>query len=379
MKYPIAVDVECTIFDNGNPFSRSNRLVRIGVYDGEEYRLFDESNWNVLDFSNRYEIIGFNLKFDLHWLRRVGISFDNCSVWDCQLAEFLLESQKNPYPSLARSAYKYGLGEKLDIVSTEYWDKGINTDKIPPNILDEYLRQDLKLTWDLYERQKEILSAGNNEKLLKLFKLQCKDLLVLEEMEWNGLNINNEKCKDLLESCEQRVKDIATQLYMFYKININNTSPIALLNLNSPAQLAILLYGGSFTEEVRNPVAPYKTGAKKGQPRYKITKIIHEFPPLFIANADNGTDEATLKNLPTNAKTRKILDLLVEYKKVNKLISTYFKGIPELGKLKDWEPGTIHGNLNQCVAETGRLSSSAPNLQNFPDEFNEVIESGFKE
>jgi DNA polymerase I-like protein with 3'-5' exonuclease and polymerase domains len=91
-------------------------------------------------------LIGFNIKFDLHWLRRYGFDYSHCRIFDCQLAEFILGGQSEPYPSLNKTAERYGLGTKVDVVKTEYWDKGIDTTEIPIEILDEYLTMDLVLT-----------------------------------------------------------------------------------------------------------------------------------------------------------------------------------------------------------------------------------------
>ena len=63
-------------------------------------------------------LIGFNIKFDIHWLRRAGINIDllRHTIWDCQLAEFILDCQSKPYPSLNGTCEKYGLPLKLDVV-----------------------------------------------------------------------------------------------------------------------------------------------------------------------------------------------------------------------------------------------------------------------
>ena len=79
-------------------------------------------------------LIGFNFKFDLHWLQR-ELGFKAKCVWCCQLAEFIFSDQSWKYPSLEETMVKYGVGHKLDIVATEYWDKGIDTDAIPLGVL----------------------------------------------------------------------------------------------------------------------------------------------------------------------------------------------------------------------------------------------------
>lgn len=157
----LVLDTETTTSNKGNPFDKTNFLVQIGLkqLNGESLVLDFRNGFNVKEIQSVVDssklIIGFNLKFDLHWLRRLGINIENISVWDCQLAEFILDRQKTPYNSLNDALIKYGLPVKLDVVKTEYWDKGIDTDRIPVDILSEYLRGDLSGTELVYLRQLE--------------------------------------------------------------------------------------------------------------------------------------------------------------------------------------------------------------------------------
>lgn len=104
-------------------------------------------------------IVGFNIKFDLHWARRIGVDISAITVWDCQLAEFILGCQQPRYPSMTKTAQKYGLSTKLDVVEKEYWDNGIDTDAVPVDILQEYLARDLLLTEQIFNIQKDLLCS----------------------------------------------------------------------------------------------------------------------------------------------------------------------------------------------------------------------------
>ena len=59
-------------------------------------------------------------------------------------------------------------------------------------------------------------------------------------------------------------------------------------------------------------------------------------------------------------------------------MTTYYQGLPKLITEMNWEYGKIHGQLNQCVARTGRLSSSKPNLQNFDSEIKNLFGSRYE-
>ena len=153
-----ALDVETTTRTKGNPFDSTNKFVLGAIGTDTDYINYTSDNWHIIrEYLKTVKmVILFNGKFDLHWMRNLGMDIDpRLPIWDCQLAEFILENQRNPYPSLEGTAQKYGVGHKLDIVKTEYWDKGIDTDKIPFNILDEYLRQDISVTDLVYLKQVE--------------------------------------------------------------------------------------------------------------------------------------------------------------------------------------------------------------------------------
>jgi len=70
-----------------------------------------------------------------------------------------------------------------------------------------------------------------------------------------------------------------------------------------------------------------------------------------------ATDEGTLRKLRGN---RKVLDMILELSKLQKLNGTYYRGLVKTRKEMNWEEGLLHGNLNQTTAATGRLSSSKP-------------------
>lgn len=372
---PLVLDVESTIFQKGNPFSRRNKLVLVGVknpeysYLGMDKQLLQE----YLDQSDL--LVGFSIKFDLHWSKNYGLNFSHCRIWDCQLAHFLLRGQSHPYPSLNSVAAWHGLGTKHSDVASEYWEKGIDTDRIPERVLQEYLQQDLLLTEQIYKKQLE--EFENDKQLYKLFKLQCLDLLVLQEMEYNGMLFDSEKATELAQLEEAHIREIEFDLQQGYE-----HIPI---NWQSRDHLSCYLYGGRITIEDRMPVGVYKSGAKIGQVRYK--KIEHTFdlprliePPKGSELAKEGyyaTDEGTLRSIKCNKQSRKRLDLILERSQASKLVGTYYRGIPELITEMDWPPGKIHGSFNQCVAATGRLSSSRPNLQNFAGEVDKLLVSEY--
>ena len=367
------LDVETTIFQKGNPFSIQNKLVLVGIgdYMGMEKEKIQE------EINNTKLLVGFNIKFDLHWIKNYEINFSNCLVWDCQLAFFLLSGQSSALPSLDTVCSVYGLGTKLDRVKLEYWEKGIDTDAIPGDVLREYLQQDLLLTEHVYLKQRELFLK--EPQLYKLFRLQCADLLVLQEMEHNGMGFNSKAAADLALGEERKLSEVELKLQEGYE-NI----PI---NWQSRDHLSAYLYGGSIIYKERQPIGFYKTGNKIGEIRYKVLERKFDLPRLYTPPEGSqlkkegfySTDEDTLKSIRCSRQQRKRLELILEGAQSSKLIGTYYRGIPELIKEMDWPPNKIHGTFNQCITRTGRLSSSRPNLQNFAGEVDKLLESKYNE
>src|SRR5690606_24386286 len=269
-----AVDTEVTTSNKGNPFDVNNKLVCYSYcLDGQPgvARRADESSLRELQdlIDSADLLVFFNAKFDLHWLRRVGINTTHKPVWCCQLAEFLLEQQAQKYPSLEGMAVKYGLGNKIDVIKTEYWDKGINTDQIPWPVLEEYAKQDAELTYAGWSKQVPQFS-GN---LYKLFRLQCADLRVLEEMEWNGLVYDPELCKQKEQEISDAIQKINEELSSVY--------PDVPINFSSNKQLSAFLFGGTISVTEKEHVGFYKSGAKAGQPKYRNVVVEHSLPRLY--------------------------------------------------------------------------------------------------
>jgi DNA polymerase-1 len=130
------------------------------------------------------------------------------------------------------------------------------------------------------------------------------------------------------------------------KQKVENTAPSELLKLNSPSQLSELLFD------------ILKLNTKKSRK---------------TATGFYSTDASFLENLQGD---HKVVDAILDYRTLQKLYSTYVDAIP-----KRVRPDTkrLHTDFNQTVTDTGRLSSSNPNLQNIPigTEFSRLIRKAF--
>lgn len=162
----------------------------------------------------------------------------------------------------------------------------------------------------------------HNKELFKLFsEIEMPLIEVLAMMELSGIKIDTGLLKKLSSEIEKRLVKLIDEIY-----EVSGSQ----FNINSPKQLSAVLF-----EKLKLPVVKKtKTGA--------------------------STDEEVLRKL---ADKHKLPKLLLEYRQLTKLKTTYIDALPEL---VDKKTGRIHASFNQAGTETGRLSSSNPNLQNMP-------------
>lgn len=373
--------------NRAHPFDPQNRLLLAGTKREDRCDIFDVDYSGVPNgpplrilgeriCSPGCLIVGFNIKYDLHWLRRYGIPVGGLTIWDCQLAEFILSSQTYKYPSLEDTCLLRQVSLKKSTLK-EYLDQGLDVSDIPLPELTKYLEGDLVSTEELFLKQVPLIREMG---LWPLFRLQCQDLLVLADMEYNGMKYDLEKSKDLARICQVEEDQLAASLSRLVDPEI---APH--INWNSGDHLSAILYGGRISFDVRHENGVYKSGRNIGKPRYRIETIEYTFPRLV--NPIEGselkkegfykTDIDTLKALRVRGTAKQIVDTSLRLSELSKIRGTYYEGIPKRFEQFGWEDGLVHGQLNQCVAVTGRTSSSNPNLQNNPTESKECFVSRY--
>jgi len=357
----LAIDTENNTWNTGAPFDRRFKGVCYSWADSSGSGANQNNSDSLAELSERIRhadiLVGFNIKYDLHVLRKLGVrGWEDKRIWDCQLGEYIRSNQTWKYPSLEESLVKYGLGHKEDVVSKEYWAKGVQTEDIPWEILSSYASTDAQQTLNLCVNQMECMSPASK----RLVWLMGMDLLVLEEMEWNGIRFDEELCRSRSENIKNQISEITDRL--------RRTYPDVPINFSSGDHLSAFLYGGTIVEEQREVIGFYKTGAKIGQPRFRINKIEHQLPRLveplrgselkkqgyYATNADT-----LLKLRPTKA-TREIIELIQRQTRLETLLSKTYDGLIKKAQEQNWEPGYLHGQFNQVTVSTGRLSSSGP-------------------
>lgn len=403
----LILDVETTIRNKGNPFTQDNKLCYVGVRMNGETHLFnieydcEPYNEELKTLTALLEsavcIVGFNLKFDLHWIRNYIPSFTPTRIWDAQLFEFIRSNQNAAYPSLDECCLAYGIPGKVGDIASKYWDQGIDTTEVPEDELRDYLRQDLMITEELFKVQHEQFTGNRRT----LFLLHCMDEIVLEEIEYNGLLYNTTESVRRGDGIHLEREVILQRL-----ADLSGSREI---NWNSSDHLSVYLFGGFIkVEDTEIAERTLKSGAVKRyerkcirrdvfSPRLDPSRIPETKPTsewsdaeLLSINTDRlskglqpfcriySVSEDNLKNIRTKDKTTKeIIQLVLKLANLKKLETTYYYGLPQLISTMNWPQDKIHGTINQCRVITGRTSSSKPNLQNFDGIIKELFYSRY--
>lgn len=359
----LAIDTESNTWNSGAVFDRRFKNICYSFADEQGSGAERTTPESIASLQQRIDragiIVGFNFKYDIHVLRTLGIILVDKPVWCCQLAEFIMSNQQWKYPSLEEALVKRELGHKEDKVK-EYWKAGVQTEDIPWGVLGSYAETDAVMTLKLYEAQQRVMTPAQR----RLTRLMCMDMLILEDMEWNGIKFNEELAHKRTEEIKEQVREIEDKLHAVY--------PNVPISFNSGDQLSSFLYGGTIEEVVKEHIGFFKTGAKVGQPRFRNNIIVHELPRLFTPLPRSelkkegfyATSADTLLKLRGNKKTKDILELIQRRTRLSTLLEKTYEGLVNVHRDQNWEPGYLHGQFNQVTVATGRLSSSKPNLQN---------------
>ena len=293
-----------------------------------------------------------NAKFDMHilwWMLGVKI----IPYWDTQIGSQLLNENEPHKLKVLYRKYVDNADENSKVASFNSLFKGIEFNKVPPDVAYMYASFDPIMTYELYQFQYEFLDIHGKyckekglERVAEVFRnIEMPLIQVVFEMECTGVKIDTELANKLKAQYTKH-KDAAELKFnleieklngKFDKLMIKNPAAynklfkdgIRKVSISSPTQLAILFYD----------VLEFESPDKKS-PR--------------------GTGEAILKSF-----NHPLVDSILEYRSMSKLLSTYIEAIPSHIAKRD---NRLHANFNQYGAKTGRFSSSDPNLQNIPSQ-----------
>lgn len=271
-------------------------------------------------YESKIPKIGQNIKYDILVLRNYGVRVGG-PLFDTMIAHYILQPElPHNMDSLAEKFLNYSTIKIEELIGP----RGKNQKsmrELPPSEVYEYACEDADVTLRLKHAIDPMLDEYNMRPLFTDVEMPLVNVLV--DMEVNGVRIDTQALKETSQLFTQRMNNYESETYALAGETFN---------LSSPKQVGEILF-----EKLQLDPKAKKT--KTGQ---------------YV------TSEEVLSKL-RNASP--IVDMILKYRGMKKLISTYLDALPQI---INPATGKIHTSFNQTVTATGRLSSSNPNLQNIP-------------
>ena len=265
---------------------------------------------------------GYNLKYQRNILAHNGVVLQG-KLMDIELMHYLINPEKS---------------HKLEILAKTYLDINIEEERETPqkevtlSLFDE-IPEEESSSFNFVEAVatgllgEKIWKDMEQDGIQELYGTMEEQLLkVLSDMEMEGVKIDMAQLRRYSSGLSVQMNEIQER--------IREMAGEPDLNIMSPKQVGTLL----FEKLNLDPKFKPKSGARQVYP----------------------TDEETLSAL---ADKHPIINEILEYRGIRKLLSTYIAPLPEYISPVT---GKIHTTFNQALTSTGRLSSSKPNLQNIP-------------
>ncbi len=264
--------------------------------------------------------IGQNVKFDLMVLRRIGVEVRGLK-YDTMILHYLLDPEsRHNMNALAERYLNYRPIEIETLIGKGA--KQLTMDLVNIERVTEYAAEDADITLQLKH------ALWPQVEQISLQKLYCEIeepmIEVLADIEMAGVRIDTAALAEYAVELNRKLAELEAE------VRAEAGEPT--LNINSTRQLGEVLFS-----KMRIAEKPKMTRTKQ-----------------FC------TDEEYLQSF---AHKYRIVDRILEYRGVKKLLSTYVEALPQL---VNRTTGRIHTSFNQAVTATGRLSSTNPNLQNIP-------------
>ena len=289
---------------------------------GEAYYVSAKSKFlkKLKPIIENLKVIGHNIKYDYKILKLAGIELKNI-YFDTLVAAYLLSrtSRGLKLDDLAFSELGYRMQSIEELIGPKGKNQLTMLD-VAPEKISYYSCEDADCTWQLYKKYKKELEG---EEIYDLFeKIEMPLVKVLADMEIEGIKIDTKFLKDLEKKFDKRLKELRAEIHELAGKEFN---------VNSTVQLKEILFTDLeiSTQGIKKTKTGFSTAASE------LEKMKDRHP---------------------------IINLIFEYRELNKLQSTYVVGL--LKEVDDQD--RIHTSFNQTVTATGRLSSSGPNLQNIP-------------
>ena len=313
-----ALHIECYTEDYQN-----SDVLGVSVYVGDTAYIFSEENF----FDNKYAIdylksqeekTVYDIKKIIYIAKKNNKEI-NGDVFDIKIANYLIDVTSKS--EIDKIVFNY-LGEIISS-NEEIYGKGAKRSLPTQEVLNSYIA---KIAASILEVKPLMIKRLEEENMLDLYKnIEIKVARVLANMEFEGIHVSKKALDEMSQEFDERIKVLEGSIY---------TLAGSEFNIASPKQLGVVLFEDLGLPVVKKTKTGYSTAVEVlEQLQYK-----HDIIPLIM-----------------------------EYRTLTKLNSTYAKGL-----VKDiTREGKIHTRYEQTLTQTGRLSSVNPNLQNIPTRIEE--------
>lgn len=264
--------------------------------------------------------VGQNIKYDMIVLANYGVSIKG-QMFDTMIAHYVLQPElHHGMDYLAEVYLKYDTIKIEELIGAKGKNQRNMRDLSPTDIY-KYACEDADVTLKLKNILEKELETNGVKELFE--EIEMPLVPVLAYIERNGVRIDTEALKETSRHFTIRMREIEEEIYKLAGMEFN---------VSSPKQVGEVLFD-------RLKIVEKAKKTKTGQ---------------YV------TSEEVLESLKGK---HQIVEKILDYRGLKKLLSTYVDALPELINPKT---GRIHTSFNQTVTATGRLSSSNPNLQNIP-------------
>ena len=294
----------------------------------KQVRLFNE----VLEDKN-IQKTGQNLKYDINVLKKYGIRVDG-PLFDTLIAHYLINPEyRHNMDYLAEIYLRYRTIHIEELIGSKGKNQ-LNMRQVPLELIVDYACEDADVTLKLKTIFEEKLRQEHLDDLF--YGIEMPLVPVLADMEEAGVRLDTQALRDSSEVLTKYLDEIEQNVFRLTGKTFN---------ISSPKMVGEMLF-----DHLKIVTNSRKT--KSGQ---------------------YTTSEDVLESLKSK---HPVVEKILEYRKIKKLLSTYIDALPTLISPKD---GKVHTTYNQATTSTGRLSSTNPNLQNIPirDEEGKEIRRAF--
>ena len=299
---------------------KKKKAFYVAIPKNREQALIIVNIFKPLYENEEIEKIGQNLKYDIEVLRNYGVTVKG-KMFDTMIAHYLIQPELYHNMDYLAEVYLNYQTIHIEELIGPKGKKQRNMSDLSPAAVYEYAAEDADITLRLKNVLEPKLKECGAEELF--YNIEMPLMPVLAEMEMNGVKLDTASLQESSNIFNERLAIIEKRIYELAGETFN---------IASPKQVGEILF-----EKLHIVEKAKKT--KRGQ---------------YV------TSEEVLQELKHK---NEIVERILEYRGLKKLIGTYVDALP---KLINPETGHIHTSFNQTVTATGRLSSSDPNLQNIP-------------